>query len=306
MTISLRQLRYFAVAAEAGRISQAAVELNISQSAVTTAIKELEGELGVTLLRRRPSGVSLTLDGNRFLTHARHVLSAVTEASRVTRGRIAGIDGKIKAKVSYTIAGYFLPPLLARFKRMCPGIDISLTQDERPNIERDIVSGAADLGVLVVNNIKGHRHLACQTFVRSPRRLWLGVDHPLLAKPAVGLLDIAAEPYIMLTVDEAELTTMKYWRRSRQTPSVIFRTSALESVRGMVAEGLGVTILADIVYRAWSLEGRRIEVRDVIEPVPSLDVGIAWRRGKPLSPAAEAFRKFLALASRESHAHPPV
>jgi LysR substrate binding domain len=110
-----------------------------------------------------------------------------------------------------------------------------------------------------LNNIKGQRRLATQTFVRSPRRLWLGADHPFLAKPAVSLREIAAEPYIMLTVDEAELTTMRYWRRSHLAPRVAFCTSSLESVRGMVVAGLGLTILADIVYRPWSLEGSRIE-----------------------------------------------
>jgi DNA-binding transcriptional LysR family regulator len=271
------EMRYFAVAAESGRISQAAVELNISQSAVTTAIKDLEEALGVALLRRHASGVSLTLDGHRFLAHARHVLSAVTEASRAARGRIAEVEGKIEVRISYTIAGYFLPPLLARFKRSCPFVEINLVQDERAGIERDIIAGAADMGVLLVNNINGRRQLITQTFVRSPRRLWLGADHPPLEKPAVNLRDIAAEPYIMLTVDEAEATTMRYWRRSRLSPRVVMRTSALEAVRGMVAAGLGVTILADIVHRPWSLEGSRIEVRDVVEPVPSLDVGVAWQ-----------------------------
>ena len=306
MALSLRQMRYFAIAAEVGRISQAAVELNISQSAVTTAIKELEGELGVALFQRHATGVSLTLDGNRFLSHARHVLNAVTEASRAARGRIAEVEGKIEVRVSYTVAGYFLPPLLARFRRMCPAVEVRLAQDERPGIERDIISGTADLGMMVINNVTSRRQLATQTFVRSPRRLWLSADHPLLAKPAVSMRDIAAEDYVMLTVDEAERTTMRYWRRARLSPRVAFRTSALESVRGMVAAGLGVTILADIVYRPWSLEGSRIDVRDVIEPVPSLDVGVAWRRGTPLSNAAEAFRKFLALASRELPAHSPV
>jgi DNA-binding transcriptional LysR family regulator len=306
MALTLRQMRYFAVAAEAGRISQAATELNISQSAVTTAIKELEDELGVLLLRRHATGVSLTLDGNRFLSHARHVLSAVAEASRAARARVAAVEGHIEVRVSYTIAGYFLPPLLARFRRACPAVEVALVQGERPEIERAVISGMADMGLLVVNNIKGQRRLATQTFVRSPRRLWLGADHPLLTRAAVSLREIAAEPYIMLTVDEAELTTMRYWRRSHLSPRVAFRTSALESVRGMIAAGLGVTILADIVHRPWSLEGSRIEVRDVIEPVPSLDVGVTWLRDKALSPAAEAFRKFLALASRELAIHAPV
>src|SRR5262249_1046032 len=244
MAITLRQLRYFAVAAEAGRISQAAVELNISQSAVTTAIRELEEDLGVALLRRHSSGVSLTLDGNRFLAHARHVLSAVKEASRAARGRIAGVEGIVDLRISYTIAGYFLPPLLARFKRACRAVDVRMSQDERGGIESELVSEAADFGVFIVNNIKARRALTTQTLVRSPRRLWLGVDHPLLAKPAVSLRDIGGAPYIMATVDEAEATTMRYWRRSRLAPNVTFRTSSLEGVREMVAAGLGVTILA--------------------------------------------------------------
>lgn len=306
MAITLRQLRYFMVAADAGRISQAAVELNISQSAVTTAIRELEDDLGIALLRRHASGVSLTLDGNRFLAHARHVLSAVAEASRAARGRIAAVEGTVDLRISYTIAGYFLPPLLARFKRACPAVDVRLHQDERISIERDVISEAVDLGMLIVNNIRARRVLATQTLVRSPRRLWLGVDHPLLARPAVGLQEIAVEPYIMATVDEAEATTLRYWRRSRLAPTVAFRTSSLEAVREMVAAGLGVTILADIVHRPWSLEGNRIEVRDVIEPIPSLDVGIAWKRKRELSPAGEAFRRFLVLASRELPEHAPV
>src|SRR5262249_44212472 len=155
--------------------------------AVTTAIKELEEELGVALLRRHATGVSLTLDGNRFLTHARHVLNAVAEASRVARGRAAAVEGTIKVKVSYTVAGDFLPPLLARFKRACPAVEIVLAQDERPRIERAILSGAADMGVMLTSNLKGHRQFATQTFVRSPRRLWLAVDHPLLEKPAVSM-----------------------------------------------------------------------------------------------------------------------
>src|SRR5262245_24227819 len=201
MAITLRQLRYFTVAAESGRISHAAVELNISQSAVTTAIRELEEDLGVALFRRHSSGVSLTLDGNRFLAHARHVLNALAEASRAARGRIAALEGTVDVRISYTIAGYFLPPLLARFKRACPAVNVRLNQDERSGIERHVISEAVDFGVFIVNNIKARRVLATQTLVRSPRRLWLGAEHPLLAKPALSLREIASEPYIMATVD---------------------------------------------------------------------------------------------------------
>ena len=63
----------------------------------------------------------------------------------------------------------------------------------------------------------------------------------------------------------------------------------------MVANGGGVTILSDMVYRPWSLEGQRIETRDVDDVVPSMDVGLAWRRDAELSPPARAFHEFLSL-----------
>jgi DNA-binding transcriptional LysR family regulator len=70
----------------------------------------------------------------------------------------------------------------------------------------------------------------------------------------------------------------------------------VEAVRSMVAAGMGVTILSDMVYRPWSLEGQRIETRVLAEDVPSMDVGLAWRRDAALSPATTAFKDFMSLA----------
>lgn len=97
----------------------------------------------------------------------------------------------------------------------------------------------------------------------------------------------------MLTVDEAELTARRYWARTPWMPNTVFRTSSVEAVRSMVAAGMGVTVLSDMVFRPWSLEGLRLETRDVAEPVPTMDVGLVWRRGAELGPAARALRDFL-------------
>ena len=74
MELSLRQLRYFIAAADAGQVSKAARNLNVSQSVVTTAIRQLEEMVGATLFERHQSGISLTYEGNRFLDHARHII----------------------------------------------------------------------------------------------------------------------------------------------------------------------------------------------------------------------------------------
>ena len=112
--LSLRQLKYFTAAAELGRVSEAAVHLSISQSAVTTAIREIENMLGQQLFDRTPHGVDLTDSGRRFLSHAYAVLSSADEAMRMPR-EAARVSGLLSIAASYTVLGYFLPHHLQRF-----------------------------------------------------------------------------------------------------------------------------------------------------------------------------------------------
>ena len=133
--------------------------------------------------------------------------------------------------------------------------------------------------------------------MRSKRRLWTPPEHPLLKSPAVGLADVARYPYVMLTVDEASKTAGRYSARTPHQPDIIFRTSSVEAVRSMVAAGMGITVLSDMVYRPWSLEGQRIETRLLLDDIPTMDVGLAWVRGRPMLAATRAFHDFLSLAS---------
>ena len=84
----------------------------------------------------------------------------------------------------------------------------------------------------------------------------------------------------MLTVDEAAHSSMKYWNANNCSPDIKLRTSSVEAVRSLVANGQGVTILSDMVYRPWSLEGRRIETVPTNVEIPTMDVGLAVRRDR--------------------------
>ncbi len=296
MSISLKQIRYFVAAAEAGRISQAAVELNVSQSAVTAAIQQLEALVGTRLLDRTPTGVVVTLEGSRFLSQGRQILAAVAEAVHAAHVSADPISGTVRVGVTYTVAGYFLPRHQTRFHASFPGITIELFEAPRDVLEQALIDGVLDIAVILVSNLQDTTHLASETLLRSPRRLWLAPDHPLTRVERVRLSDIALHPYVMLTVDEAKQTAMRYWAPVAPEPRVIFRTSSVEAVRSMVAGGMGITVLSDLVYRPWSLEGQRIETRVVEDEVPSMDVGLAWRGDAVLSGATEAFRDFLRFA----------
>lgn len=296
MVLSLKQVRYFLATAEAGQVSQAAVELNVSQSAVTAAVKQLEDDLGVKLFERQPSGVSLTAEGARFLQHARGIMAAVNAATHAPLTEEVDASGTVHVGVSYTVVGYFMPRHLTRFIRAYPRIRVELHELPRQAIEVELRRGSVDLSVMLVSNLEDQERIAHETLIRSRRRLWVPVAHPLLSAPTVTLADVAREPYVMLTVDEADQTASRYWQAHNTAPRVIFTTSSVEAVRSLVADGLGVTVLSDMVYRPWSLEGQRIEQRDVLADIPTMDVGTAWSRDRPLTPPAKILRDFLTLS----------
>ena len=296
MALTLKQLRYFLAAAETGQISLAAMELNISQSAITTAIQGLEAQLGVRLLDRSPQGVVPTIEGARFLNHARNITAAVEDAERLPLGEGRRLTGRLRLGTTYTVAGYYMSRHYARFRRAYPDIAVEMVEWPRMAVEEGLATGSLDMAVMLVSNLTNRAGLEQETLMRSRRRLWLATDHPLLSADRISLADVAAQPYVMLTVDEAKDTAGRYWARAGLEPQVTFATSSVEAVRSMVASGMGVTILSDMVYRPWSLEGQRIELRSVQDEIPSMDVGLAWCKTRPLAPAAAVFRAFMSVA----------
>ncbi|MDR3517422.1 MAG: LysR family transcriptional regulator [Azospirillaceae bacterium] len=297
MSFSLKQIRYFIAAAETGQVSQAAVELNVSQSAVTSAIQQLEANLDLQLFLRNPSGVTLTPQGARFMLQARNVMAAVEEAMRVPRTAHETITGCVRVGVTYTVSGYFLPRQHARFQRNFPHVAIEMFEAPRVEIEQALLDGALDIAVILISNLGADNRLHSEPLIRSRRRLWTPPDHPLLKRQEISIADVSGYPFIMLSVDEAHQTAARYWARTPYEPNVIFTTSSVEAVRSMVAAGMGITILSDMVYRPWSLEGQRIETRLLVDEIPTMDVGLAWVRGQTFSDATSAFHDFLALAS---------
>lgn len=290
---TLRQLRYFVAAATSGQFSAAAAVEHVSQSAITNGVLALEAELGVTLFKRLPQGVALTPDGMEFVRHARQILEAVNDAANLPRLREKGLRGTVRIAATYTLLGYFLPDLLARFRASYPDVEIDLYEMERPAIEEAVANGTVDLGMLILSNAKRPQRFGRAVLVRSRRQLWVSPTHPLAQDTNLSLRDIAKYPYILLTADEGERSALQYWKAKRVEPNIGFRTSTIEAVRGLVAHNFGVTILSDMVFRPWSLEGKRIEARPIVDTVPHMDAGMIWHHQPALSKPAQVFQQFL-------------
>jgi DNA-binding transcriptional LysR family regulator len=289
MAFTLRQLQFFVAAAEAGSVTGAARALSISQSSVTEAIRALEDDLGVSLFDRQARGLLITHKGSAFLRHARQILADVVTARTAFRDEAEQATGRLSLGVTSLVAGYVLSDILSRFRRAHPRVDLNVVEDAGEYLQHLLIGGELDVAVLLTSSVKDRMALHVETLLVSPYRLWLPLGHPLAQQEAIALEELAGQPMIQLMVDEIEESTRRLTAALPVKPEVAFRTRSVEAVRSLVATGAGLAILPGLVYRPWSLEGDRIEIRDVSGDLPSVQVGLAWRRGAPLSPPAHNF-----------------
>ncbi|MDQ0315417.1 LysR family transcriptional regulator [Amorphus orientalis] len=297
--MNFRQVKYFVATAELGQVSRAAMELSISQSTITTAIKDLEAELGVRLFARTAHGMDLTPAGRRFLEKAYRLLATVDEALHSTSEN-EEISGTISVAATYTVIGYFLPQHLEQLERRYPNLTIRLYELTREMIEDGLITNRFDMAVLLTSNV-ANPELTTETLISSQRRIWVPSGHRFLQMENVSFKEIAEEAYIMLTVDEAAHTALRYWNQTEHQPQIRLRTSSIEAVRSIVANGQGIAILSDMVYRPWSLEGKRIETIIPSQPIPAMDVGLAWRKGSELTPAMRLLREYFRSECQVPH-----
>ncbi len=293
---TLRQLEYFQAVARTGQISLAAAEESVTQSAMTAAIAQLEKGLGTLLFERSRQGVTLTHAGHVFLQHATRVLEAAQEASQNPFKVHRQLAGAVSLPASYTVLGYFILPYLAKFGKEHPGITVTPREMDRQQIEAALAANEVEVALALTSNITDLRRYHKLVLARSRRQLWVSAQSPLADLPQASLEDAAPYPYIVPTVDEGDISSTRYWQEAQLQPASFIHTSSMEAVREMVALGFGTTILSDMVYRPWSLDGRRIKAVPLKGVAPPMEVGLIWNKGTRLSPAAEALVKYLGAA----------
>lgn len=298
--ITLRQFRYFVAIAESGSVAAASRMLNIAQSALTKSLLELEAELGSNLFSRSSKGMSLTPQGHRFLVSARRVIGSVADALRLHGGEAAsGPAGVLALGVTSLVAGYYLSELFSRFRRNCPAVEVFVTEDTPQFLEHLLINGELDVAIMVSNALSEPQAMVAETLTRSPNRVWLPANHALAAQDEITLAECAACDQIVLEADRIDELMKGVWARHQLKPRTILRTSSLEAVRSLVGAGAGIAVLPDILYRPWTLDAEHVEVRRLRDEMPTIDVGLVWRRGSGLKSAAI---EFIELAREQSRA----
>lgn len=288
--ITLRQFRYFIAVAESGSVAGASRMLAIAQSALTKSIQELEDELGQPLFERSARGMALTPAGHRFLVSARKVIGAVADAARLHRaGSNAGPSGPLAVGVTSLVAGYYLSELLTRFQRHCPDVQVQVTEETPPFLEHLLINGELDVAIMLSNALAEPQALVAETLTRSPSRVWMAANHPLTQHEEVTLADCAAHDHVVLEADRIDSMMRAIWARHQLAPRTLLRSTSVEAVRSLVGAGLGITVLPDFLYRPWTLDAEHVDVRRLRDDLPTVDVGLVWRRGLALKASASEF-----------------
>jgi DNA-binding transcriptional LysR family regulator len=301
--VTLRQFRYFIAVAESGSVASASRTLAIAQSALTKAMQELEDEIGARLFERSSRGMQLTAQGHRFLAGARRVLAAVADATRLhADGDAPALGGMLSIGVTSLVAGYYLSELFSRFRRNCPQVQVLVTEDEPRFLEHLLINGELDVAIMVSNVLSEPQALVAETLTRSPSRVWLAAHHPLAVKDELTLAECAECDQIVLEADRVDDLMRGVWARHQLKARSILRTTSLEAVRSLVGSGAGIAVLPDFLYRPWTLDAEHVDVRPVRDALPTVDVGLVWRRGSGLKPAAGEFIELAREMSRARRA----
>jgi DNA-binding transcriptional LysR family regulator len=296
--VTLRQFRYFVAVAESGSVASASRMLNIAQSALTKSLAELEAELGGTLFLRSSRGMTLTPQGHRFLAGARKVIGSVADALRLQAEQAAaGLSGQLAIGVTSLVAGYYLAELLSRFRRLCPDVQVQVTEETPQFLEHLLINGEVDVAIMVSSALGEPQALQVEVLTRSANRVWLPSNHPLAEQDELALADCARQDQVVLEADRIDELMTGVWARHQLKPRTLLRTSSLEAVRSLVGAGAGIAVLPDFLYRPWTLDAEHVEVRRLRDDVPPVDVGLVWRRGSGLRPVAQ---EFIDLAREQS------
>ncbi len=300
MNVSFRQLRAFVEVARSGGFTAAARNLHLTQSATSLLLRELEGQLGVTLFDRTTRQVFLTDAGKDFFDSAERILADLGNAVANAQDLVQKRRGRVTVATSPFLAASFLPNVIARFQLMYPAITLRVIDQSTEHVLRTVLSGDADIGFGVFPQLKGELKRA--VMLRHKLGVMVPVDWPkprrsrqmswadLKDKPMIGL--VAASGFPRLT-DPLHL-------REAGKLNLRFEVAHLGTAVGMVEAGLGATVVPAYVGALMrSTRARFVELKD---PVVEREVELIWRAGRSHSPGTAAFQACLIECCRDLQA----
>ncbi|MCS7100932.1 MAG: LysR substrate-binding domain-containing protein [Burkholderiaceae bacterium] len=298
--MTLTELKYIVALARERHFGRAADACFVSQPTLSVAVKKLEEELGVLLFERRANEVTVTPAGERIVAQASRVLA---EAARIKELAQEGRDplaGPLRVGVIYTIGPYLLPHLVPRLLQDVPGMPLLLYENFTTRLLEMVKAGEIDVAILALPLPEAG--LMMQPVYDEPFVVAVPRGHPWAkrrgAQQGVRAEELKDQTMLLLGTghcfrDQVLEVCPEMMRLSSDAEGIqkTFEGSSLETIRHMVASGLGITLLPVSSVPAKTPRGSLIEYVPFAPPPPDRRVVLVWRKSFPRQPAVEALRR---------------
>lgn len=288
---SLRQLRYFVTVAEAGTMAAAAERHHISQSAISLAVTQLERGLGVQLLLRRKSrGIALTDAGRRLLPEARTLLAHAGEVQSTAQSISQNVSGELTVGCFPTITPFVLPDILRRFPQLHPEVVLQLAEGSVSELTDRLLEGTCEVALLYDLGVSAD--ITKTLLYRVRPYVLLAEDHPLADDRPIRLAELRGEPMVMLDMRPSADMFRAVLASGGVEPDVRFVSASFESVRSLVASGVGYSLLLQRPAATFTYSGPGLVYREIADDVLEVDVILAHARDARPTRRARAFSDY--------------
>jgi DNA-binding transcriptional LysR family regulator len=287
---TLRQLKVFETVARHLSYSRAAAELHLTQPAVSTQIKTLEGHVGLSLFEQLGKKVYLTPGGAELLEFSRSIIQLFQEAEE-SLTQFKGISGG-KLNVAVISAGdYFFPRLLVEFARSHAGVVLNLTVHNREELLAQLAANRTDLAIMV--RPPQHLDTVNQSFAPHPYVIVAAPDHPLVGKKKIALAQLKREPFVVREKGSDTWNSMEDgFGEHLKDLNIAMEIKSTETIKQAVIAGMGIGFLSAHTI-SLELQAGSLAVLDVEGFPVMLDWFVVHRKNKRLPPVALAFKNFL-------------
>ena len=241
MISNLRHLEYVVTVARRGSLVEAATELNVSQSAVSAAIKAWEADIGYDIFLRRPSKrLEITTLGREFVDHANVFLEQASEFSHISKRLKDSESGTVAVSCFSSFAEQLLPPLIKRLKHTHPGLELLIHEDDHFSMVRKLRSGKAQVGLTY--DLARHRDIAFTPLAVSEPTVMMSTDHPRAGGAAVSLADFVDEEFVELEMPLIIEHGLGLFTANGLQPPIIRPVRSISLLLGLVRQGLCTSI----------------------------------------------------------------
>lgn len=291
--LKLKDLRYLVAVADTQHFGRAAERCHVSQPTLSAQLKKLEDSLGVQLIERGTRGASLTAAGERIVGRARGMLAAGDEIIDLARSYSDPLAGRLRLALLPTIGPYLLPRVAPRIRKALPRLELMLYEYQTAPMIEHLRAGEIDVGILALPvDIWG---LETRPLYDEPFVLAAPANHKLAQRGQLRASDLSGETVLLLEDghclrDQALEVCSRVGLQEKQD----FRATSLETLRQMVAAGLGVTLLPELATRGAYGTARGIVVRQFAKPAPVRTIGAIWRKTSARREVIEAISQVIA------------